>query len=153
MDFIEEFLEDNDKKFRSTLLIDSGNISNLLSRGAVDIFDINYMLADANDRLKKAKFKLDQKEYQLTKSLLSKFKSDFGDNPKIKKPNNDEIKRKVYTHSLYIEELERLMEAEKVVEFLKVKQAALKERNDLLKTLANYKATEMRTLKLTKETK
>ena len=147
MDFIEQFLEEKDKNFRGTLLIDSGNISNYLSRGAVDLFDISFMLTDAKDKLRRAKFDLEQKERQITKSFWNKFEADYKDNASVKKPNIAEVERKVKSHYLYIEEYEKVLEAEKVYDFLKVKYDAIKERNDLLKTLSTYKATEMRTLK------
>jgi hypothetical protein len=143
MEFIEEFLEEKDKKFRGGLLIDSANIKDLLARGAVDVFDINWMLADAKDHVREAKKNLDRKEVFTVKKVLEEHAYKQTQNANLKKLTSEELKRKVKIKSSYANAIDKLNEAEKVYDFLKVKYDAIRERNDLAKELAKYKSNEM----------
>ena len=143
MDFIEEFLSEKDKKFRGRLLIDSANIKDLLSRGAVDVFDINWMLADAKDHIREAKKNLERKEIFTIKQIYKDFENKKRENINLKKFTSEELKREVKIRKSYVDAQEKLNEAEKVFDFIKVKYDAIKERNELAKELAKYKSNEM----------
>ena len=140
MGFIDEFLTAEDKEFKHLLTIYPSMIEDTLCKGADQEFEIRYLLNEAKKKVKRGKFALQQKEYHVTRSFWNKFFKEQTDNPNKKKPTQDEVKRKVLSHSSYVDEASALMDDEDLTDDLRVKLDSLLSRNELLKTLASYKA-------------
>jgi len=146
MGFLDEFLTKEDKEFKHLLTIYPSKIEETLCVAADQIFEARFVLNEARKKVRRAKFNLEQKEYLVTQSYWNRFYIKQNDDPKLKKPTNDEVKRKVKSHYSYIEETELVFDAEDVADNLRVRLDSLMERNNLLQTLANYKANTTATM-------
>jgi hypothetical protein len=145
MDFIEKFLEEKDLNFRRSLMIDTTNIKDVLSKASVDFFDIHWIYIDAKDKVAKAERYLERTRFSLEKSLNKQVEQKLMEGQKVKKLTKDQIESRIKTHPKFIDAQDNLDEAISVAEFLKVKYSAIKERNDLLKELTKYKSSELYT--------
>ena len=133
---IDNFLSEDDKKFKRSLLFDQ-NIQEHMEKFAAQVYTIGYMLAESEDNLDRTKYRLDQAENSVLRTLRN---SNILAKTKM---TETQLLEKAHNHTTYKDAYENYLEAKKLHSKVKAKYKALLEKGEMMKSVAIYKRREL----------